>query len=185
MTDFPNHDRQSAPAAALPSFDAAEGKFGMIPNLARKMATAPALLEAYLQVGALFDTTSLTPQERQVVLLTVSRENGCDYCMGAHSVLADMSKVPEAVTAAIREDGPIPDPRLAALNRFTRGMVQQRGWVPEEELRAFLDAGFDRQQVLEVVLGVGMKTLSNYTNHIAGTTLDEAFAHRAWEPPNA
>jgi alkylhydroperoxidase family enzyme len=57
--------------------------------------------------------------------------------------------------------------------------------VPEEELQAFLDAGFDRQQVLEVVLGVGMKTLSNYTNHIAGTTLDEAFAHRAWEPPNA
>jgi AhpD family alkylhydroperoxidase len=185
MSDFPNHDRHSAPAAALPSFDAAERKFGMIPNLARKMATAPALLEAYLQVGALFDATSLTPQERQVVLLTVSRENGCGYCLGAHSVLADMSKVPEAVTAAIREDGAIPDRRLAALHRFTRAMVTHRGWLPEQELQAFLDAGFDRQHVLEVVLGVGMKTLSNYTNHIAGTTLDDAFAHRAWEPPNA
>ena len=185
MNQFPNHDQDSAPANAGPLFAEAEQKFGMIPNLTRKMATAPALLEGYLRIGEIFDTTSLTPAERQVVLLTVSRENGCGYCMGAHSVLADLAQVPAAVTTAIREDQPLPDPRLAALHSFTRAVVAHRGWVPEDALQAFFDAGFTPQQVLEVVLGVGMKTLSNYTNHIAGTTLDAAFAHRAWEPPPA
>jgi len=52
-------------------------------------------------------------------------------------------------------------------------------------IAAFQEAGYDAQQVLEVVLGVGMKTLSNYTNHIAGTELDAAFQHRAWRASEA
>jgi len=69
---------------------------------------------------------------------------------------------------------------LAALYRFTRATVHHRGWAPETELRALLDAGFDRRHVLEVVLGVGMKMLSNYTNHLAGHP-----ARRGLRPPCA
>ena len=116
-----------------------------------------------------------------MVLLAVSVENGCEYCVGAHSVIADMSDVPTPVTDALREGEAIEDSRLQALRRFTEQVVATRGYPSSEDTRAFLDAGFESRQILDVVLGVGMKTLSNYTNHIAGTELDEAFAHRAWK----
>lgn len=182
---FPYHDTTSAPQDAVPALTEAERQFGMLPNLMRKMATAPALLKGYLALGELFEQTSFSPAEQQVVLLSVSRENRCDYCMGAHSVLADMAGVPKAVTDALRAGEPLPDPRLEALRRFTTAVVAARGWVDEAEVAAFQEAGYDAQQVLEVVLGVGMKTLSNYTNHIAGTELDAPFQHRAWQASEA
>ncbi|MBK1705527.1 carboxymuconolactone decarboxylase family protein [Halochromatium glycolicum] len=182
---FPYHDTTSAPQEAVAALTEAERQFGMLPNLMRKMATAPALLKGYLALGELFEQTSFSPAEQQIVLLSVSRENRCGYCMGAHSVLADMAKVPQEVTDALRAGQPLPDPRLEALRRFTTAVVEARGWVDESEVAAFQEAGYDAQQVLEVVLGVGMKTLSNYTNHIAGTELDASFQHRAWRASEA
>lgn len=183
--DFPDHDTESAPKDARPALTDAERRFGMLPNLMRKMATAPALLKGYLALGELFEQTSFSPAEQQVVLLSVSRDNRCDYCMGAHSVLADMAGVPKAVTDALRDGKSLPDPRLEALRRFTTAVVEARGWVEEAALAEFQEAGYDAQQVLEVVLGVGMKTLSNYTNHLVGTELDASFQHRAWQASEA
>jgi AhpD family alkylhydroperoxidase len=67
------------------------------------MAGAPPLLRAYLAVTELFDSTALSPVERQVVLLAASRENECDYCMAAHSAIADMQQLPADVIEAIRD----------------------------------------------------------------------------------
>jgi alkylhydroperoxidase family enzyme len=84
------------------------------------------------------------------------------------------------VVQAIRNGRPIADKKLEALRRFTAAVVTSRGWPSDADTGAFLNAGYGRQQVLEVVLGVGIKTLSNYTNHIADTPLDQAFATAAW-----
>jgi alkylhydroperoxidase family enzyme len=96
-----------------------------------------------------------------------------------------MAAVPKAVTDALRAGKPLPDQRLEALRRFTTAVVAARGWIDEAEVAAFQEAGYDPQQLLGVVLGVGMKTLSNYTNHIAGTELDAPFQHRAWQASEA
>lgn len=117
-----------------------------------------------------------------MVLTSVSVANRCAYCVGVHNVLADMAKVPTGVTEALRSEKPIPDARLEALRRFAQTLVETRGWVPEVELQAFLDAGYTRAQVLEVVLGVGLKTLSSYTNHLVHTELDPAYQSHAWHP---
>ena len=183
MSDFPNHSLESAPAAARPHLEGAQQQYGMIPNLYARMAEAPALLQAYLQAAEAFANSSLDTVQQHVVLLTASRANDCGYCMGAHSVLADMAGVPAAVTDAIRDHTLLPDARLESLRQFTRQLVEQRGWVGEEAVQAFLDAGHSHANVLDVVLGIGLKTLSNYTNHLAGTELDEAFAGRAWRAP--
>ena len=129
--------------------------------------------------------SSFTPTEREVVLIAVSAKNGCDYCVAAHSTIAGAQRVPGEVIAALREDRPLGDPRLEALRRFAETVVEARGWVPEAEVQAFLAAGFERAQVLEVVLGVAFKTLSNYTNHLVGTPLDEVFAGAAPATANA
>lgn len=183
LTQFPLHDRQSAPDAT-PAFDRAETVFGMVPNLTRKMATSPALAQAYLELTTLFEACSLSPQERGVVLLTVSRFHGCDYCMAAHSMTGRMTGLADTVVDALRQDQPIQDLRLQALRDFVIAMLHNRGWVKPDDLAAFQAAGFDEQQVLDVILGIGLKTLSNYTNHVARTPVDDAFAHERWTDPD-
>jgi uncharacterized peroxidase-related enzyme len=182
MIEFPVHTEQTVPVPALSAFATAVAKFGFVPNLVGMLAESPAAAAGYLAIGEQFDNSSFTPAERQVVLLAVSYENGCDYCMAAHTVVAGMSRLPAAVIEALRTGAPLPDPRLERLARFTRAVVRERGHLPESELDAFLAAGFTRAQVLEVILGVAMKTLSNYANHIARTPLDAAFAAARWEP---
>ncbi|WP_019584391.1 carboxymuconolactone decarboxylase family protein [Thioalkalivibrio sp. ALE16] len=176
---FPLHDAASAPEAQA-VFDRAEQTFGMVPNLIRKMASAPALAEAYLALNDLLQKTSLSPTEQGVLLLTVSRYHECDYCMAAHSMTGRMTGVPDDIIAALREDRVIGDPKLEALRQFTRAMLEQRGWVDEPTQQAFLDAGHTPAQMLEVILAIGLKTLSNYTNHIAGTPVDAPMASERW-----
>jgi uncharacterized peroxidase-related enzyme len=174
------HTLDTAPADAKDTLAGVTKAYGFLPNLMGVMAEAPALVKAYRTLVGLFDETSLTPSERQIVLLTVSSENECEYCVAAHSVIAAMQMVPADVVQAIREGRPITDTKLEALRRFTASVVSTRARVPEAEMSAFLNAGYGKQQVLEVVLGVGVKTLSNYTNHLGETPLDAAFAKAAW-----
>jgi len=171
-----------APEDARPLLEKAKDKYGFVPNLLGVMAHAPATLEAYMTLSGLFDKTSLSPTERQVVLLAISAENQCTYCVSAHTVIARMQNVDADAVEAIRNDEPISDDKLEALRRFAVEVVTTRGWPSDEAKQAFHDAGYTDAHALEVILGVGMKTLSNYTNHAADTPLDDAFADAAWEP---
>ncbi|RMD64059.1 MAG: carboxymuconolactone decarboxylase family protein [Alphaproteobacteria bacterium] len=180
--DYPLHTPETAPEEARAILAEAEKGYGFLPNLLAVMAEAPALLKGYRTLMAVFDETSLSPIERQVVLLSVSAENECRYCVAAHSVIAAMQGVPDDVIQAIRNGRPIADSRLQALRRLSAAFVRRRGWPEEADIAAFLEAGYTRAQVLEVILGVGVKTLSNYTNHVAHTPLDAAFAKAEWTP---
>ena len=182
MTSFQVHTIDSAPEASKPLLEKAKKALGFVPNLYGVMAESPAMLEAYVTVGQILDRSSFTATERQVILLTVSRENECAYCMGAHSTIAGMQHVPDDVVQSLRSGEPIADARLRALSEFTRRLVRERGWAAEDDVQAFVDAGFTRAQVFEVILGVGMKTMSNYLNHVTETPLDAAFQANAWEP---
>ena len=174
------HTTETAPEAARETLAGAKKAYGFLPNLLAVMAEAPALVKAYVTLSRIFEETSLSPSERQTVLLTVSYENDCDYCVAAHSVIAGMQKVPEETVQGIRDGRPLADRKLEAIRRFTAAVVNTRGWPTDADTKAFLSAGYTQSQILEVVLGVGIKTLSNYTNHIAGTPLDMAFAKAAW-----
>lgn len=177
---FTTHTTETAPEAAKERLEAVRKVYGFIPNLLATMAEAPALLNAYTTLSGIFDQASFSPTERQIVLLTTSYLNGCEYCVAAHSGIAGRQSVPQDVIDAIRNNTPIADAKLEALRSFTRTVVESRGWPTEADVAAFVAAGYGRQQMLEVVLGVGVKTLSNYTNHIAETPLDAAFAPLAW-----
>lgn len=184
MSQFNIHSIQSAPAGAQALLQGSLKKYGFIPNLHGGLAEAPVALEAYIELTALFDRSSLSPTERQVVLLAVSAENHCTYCVAAHSTIAKhMVKADPAVVDAIRNLQPLPDPKLDALANFTRNVVKNRGVVRGQAFDKFISAGYSRAQVLEVVLGVTFKTLSNYSNHLIDTPLDSAFQAEAWEEP--
>jgi uncharacterized peroxidase-related enzyme len=161
---------------------AAQAGFGFVPNMYGVMANSPGLFDTYVHGYERFRALSgFTPAEQEVVLLAVSRENGCTYCVAAHSFIADkMSAVPEAVTTAIRDGQPIPDASLAALHDFTRTMVVKRGLPDKSDVAAFLAAGYSERQILEIVLAIAVKTLSNYANHLFHTPVDAMFASCAW-----
>lgn len=171
------HTPDTAPEASRPLLARVRQGYGRVPNLLASMAESPALLGGYLALAGAFEGSSFTALEQHVVLQTVNAANGCHYCTAAHSAVAlQVTKVDSAIDAALRAVQPLADVRLEALRRFTLAVVQQRGRVPAGETEAFLAAGFTRAQLLEVVLGVGMKTISNYLNHLAGTPVDAPFA---------
>lgn len=177
---YPVYTTETAPHAARETLADAKKAYGFLPNLLAVMAGAPALVKGYTTLSRIFDETSFSAAERQVILLTVSYENACTYCVAAHSVIAAMQKVSDDVVQAIRNNIPIADNRLEALRRYTATVVNKRGWASEADTAVFAAAGFTPQQALEVVLGVGLKTLSNYMNHVAQTPLDTAFIKAEW-----
>jgi len=183
MSTFKIHDHDSAPAAAIPVLDQAKSGFGMVPNLVGGLAEAPAAAEAYLTLSRLMSETSFSPTERHVVWFTINAEHGCEYCMAAHTAIAKGEKVADDVVSTARAVEPYGEARLEALRQFTLLAVRERGWVGQEAVDAFLAAGFTRQNVLEVVLGISHKVLSNYANHIVETPLDAPFQPFAWKQP--
>jgi uncharacterized peroxidase-related enzyme len=181
--NFELHTPESAPDAVKPDLEAAQKAYGTVPNLYRGMAGSPAALKSYLFISeALTNHGRLSPVEQQVVYLTVSAENGCTYCVGAHSTLAEMVGMPEPVLARLRDQRAPDDARLAALRKFTLSVMAHRGWVPPQDLDAFQSAGYDQAHVLEVLTILAQKTLSNYYNHLAQTPLDSLFEKHAWRP---
>ena len=174
------HAPETAPEAARPLLENSRKRFGFSPNILGALAESPVALEGYLSLAGLFAKSSFTATERQIVSIAASAKNGCAYCVAAHSTMAAGEKVAEAVIIALREGEPIADSRLQALRHFTEILVEKRGWAGDNEVQTFINAGFTRAQVIEVVLGVTQKTLSNYVNHLVDTPLDEAFAPREW-----
>jgi AhpD family alkylhydroperoxidase len=181
MAEFQIHDPRTAPVEARPILEQAKKSFGFVPNLYGVMAESPELLQGYLALSELFQRSSLSPEAKHVVWLAASAENGCHYCVAAHSGLALRSGLPQQVVDAIRSGAPIADPKLEAVRRFTEIVVATRGRPSPLDVAAFLASGYNRRHVLDVILGVGMKTLSNYTNHLAETPLDEVFRPLEWK----
>lgn len=180
MTSFITHTIDSAPKQAKPFLEGARNAFSFVPNLLGTMAEAPALLEGYMTLAGIFDKSSFSETERQIVLMTNNLLNGCVYCMAAHTTISKGAGVPKDVIEALRTDSRISDPKLEALRVFAKIINETRGWPNETQIAAFLDAGYSHQNVLEVVLGTSLKVMSNYTNHVAETKLDAAFAGNAW-----
>lgn len=184
MPGFAFHSIATAPPQSRPLLERVTNALGFTPSLYGGLAESPTALGTYLDAAAAFGRSSLSPVEQQVVFLATSVENGCEFCVAAHSLMArKAAKVPSPVVDALRAGGRLPDERLDVLADFTRAVVRERGWVSDDAVKRFLAAGFTRAQVLEVVTGVAIKTLSNYANHIMGTPLDAPVEAEAWHKP--
>lgn len=183
MTSFTVHSLESAPTGSRPMLEGLKKAYGFVPNLFAVFAESPAALQGALAIGEAFAKSTLTPVEQQLVAIAVSEANDCPFCMAAHSTIAKhLAKADPAAVAAARERQPLPDAKLDALVTFTRKLVEQRGFVSPADLAAFLKAGYTKAQVIEVLLGVGMKTFNNYVDHIAHVPLNDQFKTEAWQP---
>jgi uncharacterized peroxidase-related enzyme len=169
---------EAATGLAKDLLEGARAKLGFVPNMYRGMANNPGLLSTYLHGYAHFrEQANFTPPEQEVVFLTISLANGCDYCTAAHSMLAvKVSKLSETHTQALREGKPLDDAKLEALRRFTHHMWETRGLPTRAETEAFKAAGYGEVHILEIILAMAVKTISNYANHVNHTEMDAKFA---------
>ncbi|WP_347330660.1 carboxymuconolactone decarboxylase family protein [Marinimicrobium locisalis] len=181
MTDFKLHDAESAPSDSKPLLEKSQENFGMIPNLHAVMAEAPGTLEAYQKLHELVLDSSFDNDEKTVLWQSINVEHKCHYCVPAHSGIARSMQVSEELDDALRDEKPLPTEKLEALRRFTLQVVRNRGEVSEKEIQAFCEAGYGHRQVLEVVMAVAQKVMSNYINHMAQTPIDEPFKPFEWK----
>lgn len=145
-----------------------KAKLGFTPNMYVGMAGNTSLIDSYLYAYDSFRAHSgFTSVEQEVIFLSVSYFNNCEYCTAAHSFIADkMSKVPTEITDAIRSGEELPDAKLNALSIFTKQMVEKRGWVAQEDVDTFFAAGYTESHLLGIITAIAVKTMSNYSNHV-------------------
>ena len=180
MTTLKIHNIETAPEESKPLLEKSQKGFGMIPGLHGVLASSPKIFEAYQTLHQLFTETSFNADELTVVWQTINVEHACHYCVPAHTGIAKMMKVDDAITEALRNETPLENAKLEALRTMTLTIVRNRGHVTQEDLDTFYAAGYGEQQVLEIILGLSQKVISNYTNHIANTPVDAPFEAFKW-----
>ena len=172
---FPDHTLDSAPAGSRPVL-AAMAKQGHVPVAVARLAASPQLLNGFLKASGLFESTDLDPVAREVVVLTIATRNRCHICVAMHTERLEALGASPDLISALRDQRPLPDERLAALQEFVLDVVATAGAVSAESLEAFLGHGYTAENALEVVLGIGAYTMSTLANRMTRAPLDYQLA---------
>jgi uncharacterized peroxidase-related enzyme len=184
MTDFDIHTITTAPEKSSALLSGVKTSMGFIPNVFAVIAESPQALEGFISLNSLFGASSFTGEEQLVIQLAASIQNECVYCVAGHSAFADSLGVAQEGVCAMREGRVVENPRLQVLNHTVKELIQGGGQVSETVVSEFLAAGFSKAQFFEVVLGICVKTFSNYVSNALTVPLDQAFQAHAWERPS-
>jgi AhpD family alkylhydroperoxidase len=173
---FTEHTIESAPAAARRLMTATRDHLGYLPAGLARMAASPQLMDGFMKLTAIFETTTLDPVAREVLIMTVATRNRCHICVAMHTArLTALGADPDLI-AALRDAGPLPDARLDAIRVFTLRVLGTTGDVGDQALQDFLAHGYTSQNALEVVLGIGTYTMSTLANRLTGAPVDDQLA---------
>jgi AhpD family alkylhydroperoxidase len=179
-TAFPSHTIESAPTGARRAMTAIQDHQGYLPVAVARLASSPHTLDGFMKGNAIFESCSLDPVAREVLVLTVATRNGCHLCVAMHTARLTKLGTDAELIAALRESKPLADERLDAVRIFTLQVLETTGDVGDEALQAFFAQGYTPQNALEVVLGIGTYTLSTLANRLTAAPVDEQLAPFAW-----
>jgi alkylhydroperoxidase family enzyme len=180
MFAFPLHTIDTAPEASRPSLEALQSAFGFLPNVARTMATSPVLIGSLVALFGKVHSGSFSELEIQVLLLTNAVTNGSAWAATFHSALALRHGLGATDVDAIRSGGAPGEPRLAALSRLARSLIETRGKLDPSDVDTFLAAGFTPAHLLEVIAVSAASTITNYTASVTQPPLEPEFEDHLW-----
>ncbi|MGB7193322.1 MAG: carboxymuconolactone decarboxylase family protein [Collimonas pratensis] len=183
MSSYPVHTIDSAPAQSKPVLQQLQQAFGLIPNIAATMAASPVLINGFIGLFEHVHASSLTEPQIQALLLTNAVTNASEWPVAFHSALALKQGVHPADVDAIRHGGLPADARLAALSMLARTLIEKRGRLTAADQERFLEAGFSREQILEVIAVVAASTITNYTGSVTRPPLEPPFQEFTWHAP--
>lgn len=171
---FAIHSLNSAPEGSRDALKRLESAVGAIPNLAATMAGSPALIQGFVGLREINNTASgLNAQERELLFLVNASANECNYCRTIHSIFASKTGLADETIEAVKHEKPLEDSRLNALVAFGRSVVKNRARLDPTEVERFLEAGFQKGHVLDVVACLAQSIMANYTGHITHVEFDE------------
>ena len=180
MSAYKVHTYDTAPAASRETLNTIQNVMGFVPNMLGVFAESPAVLKGSFALFGALGKGSLNDIEQQIVAITISRENSCHYCVAAHSTFATMANISASLLEAARTGAPFDDERLEALRSTTLKLLFSRGWLSTKDQQLFFAAGYSKEQLLEVIAWIGLKTLTNYINHVSNTPVDTQFERQSW-----
>jgi uncharacterized peroxidase-related enzyme len=151
-------------------FDNLQKGLGFVPNLYAYYAKNETALGDYLALQNRKST--LKAKEREVINLVTSQINGCRYCQSAHTVLGKMNGFTDEQVIELRKGSASFDTKLDALAKFTASAVENRGSATEESKEAFFAAGYTEANLIDVVIIIGDKIISNYIHNLTGFPID-------------
>jgi len=159
------------PDAAAPLLKGVKQKLGRVPNIYTTVAHAPAVLKGMLSAGGALGETSLSGALREQIALAVGGANRCDYCAAAHTAIGKMNGLTDEQTQAALA-GTADDAKAQAAIDFARAILDREGFVTDEQIAAVKDAGYNEQQVIEILAVTAYNIFTNYINHLAETDID-------------
>jgi alkylhydroperoxidase family enzyme len=177
------HTIETAPAQSRPVLAQLHDTFGLIPNIAGTMAASPVLINGFIGLFERVHSSSLTEAQIQTLLLTNAVTNASEWAVAFHSALALKQGVSSADVDAMRHARAPADAKLAALSTLARTLIGKRGRITQADEARFLAAGFEREQVLEVIAVVAASTITNYTGSVTQPPLEAQFSEHAWRAP--
>ena len=166
--NVPNREEVSTTNQAI--FDQLKSTVGFVPNLYATYAHSENALGNYLNFANA--KTSLKAKEKEVVNLAVSEVNGCLYCLSAHTAIAKMNGFTEEQILELRAGVASFDPKLDALARLAKNITENRGNTDAAVLESFFNAGWTKENLIDTIVLVGDKTISNFINNTADTPID-------------
>ena len=161
----------SATGKAKQLLDAVQSKLGIVPNLTRVLANAPAALEGYLNFSGALAGGVLSAKVREQIAIAVAQGNNCDYCLSAHTFLGGKAGLSENQVADARQAIGVTDKDDAIL-KFALSIVVQRGEVSDAALENARSAGLTDAEIVETTANVALNIFTNYLNHVAQTVVD-------------
>ena len=173
MPRFPEYTVESAPTASRRFMAATQNHLGYLPAATARWAASPQLLEGFGRMTGLFESCTLDPVAREVVIMMVATRNGCAICVAMHTARLTALGARADVIAALRDAAPLPDQGLEAVRVFTLRVLDTAGDVGDDAMKAFLASGYTSQNALEVVLGIGTYTMSTLANRLTGAPVDD------------
>ena len=170
MANFNVPNREDVSANNQELFDNLKKGLGMVPNLYAVMALSDTALGNYLAFQNA--KTTFSNKEKQAVNLVVSQVNECLYCQSAHTLLGTMNGLTEEQTIEIRKGGASFDLKLNALVILAKEITVKRGFISEDALTNFANAGYTKGQIVELVMLVAEKSAMNYLHAITKVNID-------------
>ena len=175
---FADHTIESASPGARRSMTATQQHLGYLPAATARMAASPHLLDGFIKLNAIFESSTLDPMAREALVMTIATRNGCHVCVAMHTARLTALGADSGIISGLRiagrpESRPLADERLEAIRVFTLRVLDTTGEVGEQALKTFLASGYTSQNALEVVLGISTYTMSTLANRLTGAPLDD------------
>jgi uncharacterized peroxidase-related enzyme len=171
MSRIPAINPEHATGHAAKLLQGVESKLGFAPNIMRTMANSPAVLQGYLDFSQALSKGNLSAKLREQVALAVSEVNNCQYCLAAHSAIGrSVGLSDEAIRDSRKAEST--DPKEATVLAFARKIVEDRGWVSDEDLTKLRKLGFSQGDIVELIANISLTLFTNYFNYVAETEVD-------------